>query len=206
MTLKFKTALALSAAMVASIPAGPAHAQAGEQYIGQLMMTGFNFCPRDWTRADGQLLPISSYNALFALYGTNFGGDGRTSFGLPDLRGRSPMHVGNGPGLTPRALGQKIGTETRTLTLNNLPSHNHSGTININNTAPADSGNPTGNHQARSRTLIYEDTEGLTPGATMAPGTLAIDNNGGGQAFSNVDPHQVVNFCVALTGIFPSRN
>ena len=100
-------------------------AQASEPFIGEIRYFGYTFCPRGWANADGQLMAISSNSALFSLLGTTYGGDGRTTFGLPDLRGRSPLHVGNGPGLTPRSLGEKSGEETVTLTTTQIPSHSH---------------------------------------------------------------------------------
>src|SRR6056297_1754420 len=103
----------------------PAEAQAFEQFLGQIMMVGYNFCPRGWANADGQLLPISSNSALFSLYGTTFGGDGRTTFALPDLRGRVPIHPGQGIGLPNYTLGQRGGQASITLGIDNLPPHEH---------------------------------------------------------------------------------
>ena len=204
--MKIRLALAAGTALAAFMPTAPASAQAGEEFIGQIMTVGFNFCPRGWAQTNGQILPINTNQALFSLYGTTFGGDGRTTFALPDLRGRAPMHVGTGPGLTPRALGQRSGFETTTLTVSNMPSHNHLAAVNINNTVAADSGNPTNNHFARSPLQIYENTEGASPGATMAPDTVTLGLTGGGQAYDNMQPYLTVNYCVALQGIYPSRN
>ncbi|WP_430974469.1 tail fiber protein, partial [Sunxiuqinia rutila] len=102
-----------------------------EPFVAQISMFGGNFAPRNWAFCDGQLLAISSHTALFSLLGTTYGGDGRTTFALPDLRGRTPVHAGNGPGLSPRALGSKFGSEQTTLTTNNLPSHNHTVTVSF---------------------------------------------------------------------------
>lgn len=199
--MKLKAALAATAAMSTCMIASPA--QAGvDPFIGEITAYGFNFCPRGWAAADGQILPIAQYQALFSLYGTTYGGDGRTTFALPDLRGRVPVHVGTGPGLSTYRLGQRGGTETNTLNVSQLPTHNH--TVTVNTTAAADSGNPNGNHLARSSTLIYEDTEGATPGATMAADTVGLA--GGNQPVNNIQPFQTVNYCVSLQGIFPSRN
>src|SRR5210317_1716351 len=103
-------------------------------YIGEIRMVGFNFPPRNWALCDGQLLPISSNTALFSLLGTTYGGDGRTTFALPDLRGRAPIHVGQGPDLTNKTLGQKGGVETVLLTVNQLPSYTHTVQINADST------------------------------------------------------------------------
>ena len=109
--MSFRTKLTVSALTLSALAmAAPAHAT--ERYIGEIFMTGANFCPRGTAAADGQLLPINQNQALFSLLGTNYGGDGRTTFGLPDLRGRSPVHAGNGPGLNPVSLGSKGGAET----------------------------------------------------------------------------------------------
>lgn len=203
--MKYRLALAAGTAMALTLPATPASAQA-TPFIGQIMPVGYTFCPRGFADADGQLLSIAQNTALFSLYGTTYGGDGRTTFALPDLRGRVPIHVGQGPGLTDRRLGSRSGSETNTLSVLNLPAHNHTAAVNINNTVPADSGNPTLNHFARSANRIYQNTEGASPGATMAPDTVTIGNTGGGQAVNNMQPYQVIRYCVALQGIFPSRN
>lgn len=200
--MKFKTATAMAAALIAtSAPVTPAYAGT-DAYIGEVMITGATYCPRSTAEMNGQLLAISSNTALFSLLGTTYGGDGRTTFALPDLRSRSPMHYGTGPGLSTRTQGQRFGSETNTLTQNQMPTHNHS--VNVNNTAAADSGNPTGNHFARSGTLIYEDTEGVTPGATMASDT--IGNKGGNQSVNNMQPTLVLRYCITTQGIFPPRN
>jgi microcystin-dependent protein len=191
-------AAALAAAFAATLDARPAQAQA-EPFIGQIMMVGYNFCPRGWAEADGQLLPISSNTALFSLYGTQFGGDGRTTFALPDLRGRAPVHAGSGPGLTPRQMGEKGGSETTTLSTNNLPPHNHAlNALSANGSTPAPGG-------AMIAGAGRENIYGLgAPSVQMAP--AAIGQTGGGQAAQTMSPFAVVRFCVALQGIFPSRS
>ncbi|MAK61430.1 MAG: phage tail protein [Ponticaulis sp.] len=165
-------------------------AQAQEKLIGEVFMTGANFCPRGTAMADGQLLPISQYSALFSLYGTNYGGDGRTTFGLPDLRGRAPMHQGRGPGLTDRRLGQKFGAETTTLTVSNMPSHTHqtpnAGTPETFMVAPGS-----------------EEIEVMTPSTDS---TTSTANTGLNQNFNNIPPVLVMNYCVVIDGIYPSRN
>ena len=171
-------------------------------FLAEIVMFGGNFAPRGWAFCSGQLLPISQNQALFSLLGTTYGGDGRTSFGLPDLRGRVPMHAGNGPGLSPRQLGQKGGAETVALTAQQLPPHNHAaravgggGNSNdaVNNYWADDLGVSSATYHTGSTAL-----------SNMNPGAIA--NTGGGQAHNNVQPFQCVNFIIALVGIFPSRN
>ena len=169
-----------------------------EPFLAQIIMFGGNFAPRGWAFCDGQLLPISQYSALFSLLGTTYGGDGRTTFALPDLRGRVPMHAGFGPGLTPRTLGQKSGTETNTLNVTQLPSHNHSVSLPAKEEANAEV--PTNNFVAGAGF----DGFGTTSDTTM--GDLPQNNVGGNQPVNNVQPYQTVNFIIALQGIFPSRS
>lgn len=165
-----------------------------EPFIGQILLFGFNFAPRGWAFCNGQLLPINQNSALFSLLGTTYGGDGRTTFGLPNLQGRVPMHFGQGPGLANRALGQTGGTQNITLGVNNLPVHNHA----ILAKAEGDTDNPTGLFIAGDGTNSFGTTEDTQLANTA--------NTGSGQAFSNEQPFQVVNYCIALVGIFPSRN
>lgn len=154
--------------------------------LGEIMMVGFNFSPRGWAFCDGQLLAIAENTALFALLGTIYGGDGRTTFGLPDLRGRVPVHAGTGPGLTPRPLGQRAGTEAVTLTGDQVPAHEH--------THP----------QVQVRGLGPQ-TVGVAPGGVQGS-TTATSATGGDQAHPNMPPFLVIHFCIALTGVFPSRD
>ena len=186
----------LSVAVTAPLPA---HA-GNDPFVGELMLVGFNFCPRSWTEADGQLLQISSNTALFSLYGTIFGGDGRTTFALPDLRGRAPIHFGNGPGLSPYNMGQKGGTEGFILTGNQMPSHNH----NVKGVgAVADKFGPNSDFLAVPNPLsaIYHDGP---PDKTMDP--AMITNTGGGQQVVKRSPFLTMRWCVALDGVYPSRN
>ncbi|MXO83895.1 phage tail protein [Altererythrobacter aestiaquae] len=196
------------AAMSLAVTGVSAPASAGpNDYLGELSLVGYTFCPRGTFGADGQLLPIAQWTALFSLYGTQFGGDGRTTFGLPDLRGRTAIGQGNGPGLTPRNVGQKSGTETVTLTAAQIPSHSHTGQVRAENTANADTGNPAGNAIGRTTTPIYSDTAVPVAGGALHPGTLHIDVSGGGnQSHQNMQPFQVMRYCVANTGVYPSRN
>ena len=173
-----------------------------EPFIGEIVMFGGNFAPRNWALCDGQLLAINSNQALFSILGTTYGGDGRTSFGLPDLRGRVAMHPGNGPGLTPRSLGQKSGIENVTLNSQQIPSHNH------NMRLGAGTGNlKSGPNNYLAVTDLGDEsiwTANAPQAATM--NTAAISNTGGGQSHTNIQPFQCVNFIIALFGVFPSRN
>lgn len=167
--------------------------------IGQINMFGGNFAPRAWAFCDGQLLTISDNTALFSLLGTIYGGDGRTTFGLPDLRGRVPVHMGTGSGLTPRNIGLRDGIETVTLISNNLPVHNHQAIASSN---VGTSTNPSNNFWAAQPALMpYSNA---APAIAMKSG--ALDNTGGGGPHNNTIPCQVVNYIIALFGIYPSRS
>lgn len=168
-----------------------------EPFIGQIMMVGFNFAPRGWAKCDGQLLPINQNQALFSLLGTQYGGDGETTFGLPDLRGRVPMHAGNGPGLPNHPIGQKSGSEFTTLSLAHLPPHNHPVSI-ATSSAEGDTALPGNNSLAKSGTGNY-----TTQATDSTLGGVTSSNAGSGQAHSNMQPYLAVNFIIALTGLFP---
>jgi microcystin-dependent protein len=172
-----------------------------DPFIGEIIMFGGNFAPRGWALCNGTLLPISSNSALFSILGTTYGGDGRTTFGLPDLRGRYAMHPGNGPGLSQRRLGEKSGSESTTLNTNQLPAHTHTGKVRATGNG-ANTNDPTDNGLGLAE--IYSDqAETLN----LGPDSLSIDSSGGGgQSFNNVPPFQCVNFIIALVGTFPSRN
>jgi microcystin-dependent protein len=171
-----------------------------EPFIGQIQAFGFNFAPRGWAKCDGTLLAISQYQALFSLLGTQFGGDGRTTFALPDLRGRSIVHAGQGAGLSPIQIGQKGGQENVTLNTNNLPAHNHATVMNLGGTAEEAGA---GHFLATSGALFSEDA---APGSTLNAGAITSGNTGNGQSFANRNPFLGINVCIALEGIFPSRN
>ena len=166
-----------------------------EPFIAQIVMFGGNFAPRNWALCDGQLLQISQFTALFSILGTTYGGDGRTTFALPELRGRVAVHAGSGPGLTQRRLGEKGGAETVTLTTQQIPSHTHNPHCNSN---PGDETNPVGGFPSNAATAgdIYNTGANADMGAGSA--------TGGGQSHNNLQPFTAVNFIIALVGVFPS--
>lgn len=195
--------------------------------IGQIVQYGFNFAPRNWATCSGQLVSIAQNTALFSILGTTYGGNGQTTFALPDLRGRTMVHWGNGPGLSPYSLGEVGGNESVALTLSNLPTHNHGASYaattpnpplngaSIKATAAAPS---TGAVLARgvdgadtptARPVIYAPA-GTTPtvplGGVNLAGTVVVGNAGGSQPHDNLSPYLTVNPCICMFGIFPSRN
>lgn len=172
-----------------------------EPFIGEIVMFGGNFAPRSWAQCDGQLMPISQNTALFSILGTTYGGNGQTTFGLPDMRGRSPMHQGQGPGLTPRSLGEQGGSENDTLTLNQLPAHNHPMQCTGN---AADLDSPVNAIPAKDAASVTGYYSSGNPTANMKVST--IGNSGGNQPHSLVHPFLAVNFIICLFGVFPSRN
>lgn len=177
-----------------------------EPFIGQVMMFAGNFAPRGWAFCQGQILSIAQNTALFSILGTTYGGNGQTTFALPDLRGRSPIQPGQGPGLSPITLGQQGGTETMTLLSNNMPAHNH--TLNAFNGDVGNAANPSGNAlgigKVPSSGEMINMYSNSAPSAQLAPGTVGIA--GGSQPFNIRDPYLAINFIIALEGIFPSRN
>lgn len=171
-----------------------------EPYIGQIILVGFNFAPRGFAFCHGQLLSIAQYQALFSLLGTTYGGDGRSTFALPDLRGRAPIGFGAGPGLTPRTLGQRSGLESNVLNVNNLPAHNH--TVSL---AVAEEGNtddPNGHYIAGNGTQSFT----TAPDSNKNLGPSNSGNTGGSSAVNNMQPYLAMNYCIALQGIFPPRS
>jgi microcystin-dependent protein len=172
-----------------------------EPFLGQIQAFGFNFAPRSWATCDGQLLPISQYSALFSLLGTIYGGDGRTTFALPDLRGRAMLHQGNGPGLTSRPIGQRSGGETNTLNTTQLPSHGHGVNMPVSS-EDATSNEPGGNVLAVGGANLYH--AGASAGSSYQAFNTA--NAGGNAPVNNMQPYLVVNVCIALNGLFPSRS
>jgi microcystin-dependent protein len=169
-------------------------------FIGEIKIFGGNFAIRGHAFCAGQLLTIADNTALFSLLGTTYGGDGQTTFGLPDLRGRLPVHMGSGAGLSPRTIGEVGGSENVTLVPGQLPVHSH--ILNCN-AAAGNSSNPANNFWAAQPTLA-QYSAGITPGSAMKPN--AISNSGGSQPHDNMIPYLTINYLIALEGIFPSRN
>ena len=162
-----------------------------EPFLSEIRIMSFNFAPKGWALCNGQLLPINQNQALFSLLGTTYGGDGRVNFALPDVRGRVPIHVGDG-----HTLGERAGQEAHTITISELPAHSHSVTV-FNNNANA---GPAGNYFGASN-LAYQPAP---PNTTLAPNTVSM--TGGSQPHQNQQPFLVLSFCIALQGIFPSPN
>ena len=173
-------------------------------YIGQITLFAGNFEPQGWKYCHGQLLSVSEYQALFSILGTVYGGDGRTTFGLPDLRGRVPLHVGGssgqGSGLSEYRLGQKVGAETVAITATTMPAHTHDLKAH---TKIASSEEPEGNFLAKPDRGIYLDsTSVLVPMNSASIGNYIAN----GDAHNNLQPFLGLNFIIALIGVYPSRN
>jgi microcystin-dependent protein len=181
-----------------------------QPYLGEIEIFAFGFAPKGWAFCAGQTLPIQQNQALFSVLGTTYGGNGTTTFMLPDLRGRVAMGQGNGQGLTPRTIGGVGGETDHTLLVTETPAHNHS--LNaIQNIG-------TGDVNAPGPTVVLSQTTGRTPSGPLTVNLYAADTNPsqalasvavgntGGQPHNNLMPYNALNFCIALSGIFPSRN
>jgi microcystin-dependent protein len=195
-----------------------------DPFIGEIVLFAGNFAPRAWALCDGQLLAINSHSALFSILGTTYGGDGRTTFALPDLRGRTPVHPGHGPGLSDYDLGERGGTERVTLTVGQMPSHSHIASLSGGAAVvsiPASSANgttadPGGNILAKGLDFNDENVSSfaatsaqdtnLAPINASVTGSVTVLNNGGSQYHTNIQPFLGINYIIALQGIFPSRN
>ena len=170
-----------------------------DPFIGEVQWFAGNFAPRGWALCDGQLLPINNHQSLFSILGTTYGGDGRTTFALPDVRGRVMIHEGNGPGLTERRLGAKTGAETETLTVDQMPDHTH--TLRASG-GDANSRTPTNNLlSSPARTRIYDSGNTNTN-----MDETSITPTGGSTSHNNMQPYTTLNCIIALVGTFPSRN
>lgn len=163
-----------------------------EPFLSEIRIMSFGYAPRSWAMCNGQLLPINQNQALFSLLGTTYGGNGQTNFALPDLRGQVPIHVGQG-----NILGQKGGEQAHTLSISEIPLHTHLANV----AGAANSINPNGALLGNASSQVYGPPQSLT---SLSPGT--ITNTGGSQAHLNMQPFLVLNFCIALQGIFPSPN
>ncbi len=170
-----------------------------EPFVGEIRMFAGNFAPRGWAFCDGQLLAVSQNDALFSLLGTIYGGDGRTTFGLPEMRGRIPIHAGTGPGLSQRRLGSKGGAESVTLTVTQMPSHTH-GPVQASENAATER-NAVGNVTAESVTRLYR-----APATLSALNSQAFTGVGGSRNHTNLQPFVCIHFIIALFGIYPSRH
>ncbi|MBE0584359.1 MAG: phage tail protein [Desulfofustis sp.] len=187
---------------------GARSSQAGDlPFIGEIIMFAGNYAPEGWALCNGQLLSISQYSALYSILGTMYGGNGTTTFALPDLRGRMPLGPGSGPGLTPRTQGWIGGSENATLTASNIPAHTHPATAAINvSSSEGTSASPVGNVLAKSGDGRPDYSS--SAGSQMAAGAISVtvgSSGAGGSPFPIIPPVQVINFIIALDGIYPIR-
>src|SRR5690242_1966413 len=172
-----------------------------DPFLGEIRLFGFNFAPTGWALCQGQLMSIAQNSALFSLLGTQFGGDGIQTFALPDLRGRVPLGQGQGPGLTPRVVGEQSGQENHTLLTAEMPAHNHPVSANQN----ANSVSPAGCMPSNdSRGTPYNVYATASDGTVMSPAMIGL--TGGNQPHNNMQPNLCINYCIALNGIYPSRS
>lgn len=200
-----KSRLLMATTVLAAGTAGfTAPAAAQDYYLGMIIETPYNFCPRNTLNANGALLSIAQNTALFSLYGTFYGGNGQTTFALPDLRGRAPIHPGQGPGLSPYTTGQVGGTETNTMTETRMPRHEHVALVQAS-TAAGDS--PRAFRNAFGITPANKYVSGTTPASNlMNRDTVIIRNAGEGLPYDHRPPALAIQYCVVSAGIFPSRN
>jgi microcystin-dependent protein len=186
-------------------------------FLGMIILVPYNFAPRGWAFCNGQILSIAQNTALFSLLGTTYGGDGRTTFGLPDLRGRVPISSGQGPGLNNVTLGELAGTETTTLLSTQMPAHTHVITLTQTitakgQTAGGNSRSPAGNVPAMEASGVTATYSSLATGLTAMgsfidlTGTATAGIAGNSQPVDIRNPYLTLNYCIALEGIFPSRN
>ncbi|MCB0457735.1 MAG: tail fiber protein [Flavobacteriaceae bacterium] len=180
--------------------------------LGTIMLFGANWAPRNWALCNGQLLAISSNTALFSIIGTTYGGDGRTTFALPDLRGRVPVSYGQGNGLTNRAIGIPFGSESTVLNASNLPAHNHSASLHVSSadsSQTAATANSTIATPGSTEGRTFTATQGFnaaSPDVTMNAGSVVTGNTGGNIPLNNMQPTLAMNYVICINGIYPSRN
>lgn len=188
-----------------------------EVFLGTIQAFGFNFAPQGWANCNGQILNISQNTALYSLLGVNYGGNGQTTFGLPDLRGRAALNMGQGPGLSMYNIGQVAGTENTTLNITNMPMHNHPATVTVGVQVAGTASNPANAPSATNAYLgaggsgvasaaIWSDALNSPVAMGGTSGSVQVGIAGNGLPFSLLNPYLVLNFCIALQGIFPSRN
>lgn len=174
-----------------------------QPFIGEVRAVGFNFAMRDWAFCDGQIIPIQQNSTLFAILGTTYGGNGTTTFGLPNMQGNAPMSMGAGPGLTPRTLGEQVGETSVTLSIQQMPMHNHAVVTATSALASETAGPVAGSTLSVSNPgKLYTNT--TTPAVAFSP--KAIGPAGGSQAHNNLQPLLTLNYLICMYGIFPSRN
>jgi microcystin-dependent protein len=189
--------LAVLGVLLGSVQPGGAWAGGGQPFVGEIMWVPYTFAPRGWAQCNGQILPIAQNTALFSLLGTTYGGDGKSTFALPDMQGRLLINAGQGPGLSDYSLGQNGGEETVTLLQSEIPAHSHS--VNVSNTL-ADQTDPTGKVFASSANGALYAT---SPTATLSP--AALSTVGASQPHNNMMPHTTLTCIIALQGVFPPR-
>ena len=203
--MKLRTISAAACVVAVSLFGYSPETEAGaDPHIGDIQIVASNFCPRGWAPANGQLLPIAQHTALFSILGTSYGGDGRTTFALPNLQGRAAVAEGSGPGLSTFRLGQTAGTETETIQSSNLPSHTHrAGVLSANE--DANSTDPRANAFANTVDDTYYSGEAPS-GRYMNRNTILADPAGSSTAVNNMQPSLGILHCVALVGAYPSRS
>ena len=175
-----------------------------EPFIGEICCFGFNFAPRDWAKCNGQILSIAQNSALFAILGTTYGGNGTTTFGLPDLQGRIPMHWGTGPGGFNTVIGEPIGTTTVALTSSQMPQHNHPvNAATVQNVSQRTAAPTTTSYMSQIKgAALYQPAPVIN--VSFSPKAVALDGNS--QPHENMQPYLTLNFCISLFGAFPTRN
>ncbi len=180
-----------------------------DAFIGSICAFGFNFAPYQWAYCNGQVMSISQNSALFSLLGTTYGGNGTSTFGLPNLQGRAAIHQGQLAGGSTYTMGETAGTENVTVLTSNMPAHAHSVTMTLNANAdgrnPANASSPLGTYPAPSAKVVnpYNSAAGAS---NLKSPTITLGSSGGSQPMAISDPSLVMNFCICLYGIFPSRN